>query len=44
MARICRRTKQQKVLMTWITRMVWSLNLEPDILEWELRKQYYKQS
>ena len=28
---------KKKVLMTWITRMVWSLKLEPDILEWEVK-------
>ena len=26
--------------MTWITRIVWSLNLEPDILEWEVKWAY----
>ena len=28
----------KKVLMTWITTMVWSLNLESDILECEKKK------
>ena len=27
----------KKVLMTWISMMMWSLNLEPDILECEIK-------
>ena len=35
----------KEILMTQITTMVWSLTLEPDILECEvgLRKHHYKQ-
>ena len=36
MARIHRRTVQKKVLMTWITIMVF-INLETDILEYKVK-------
>ena len=37
MARIHRRTVQKKTFMTQIIMVVWSLNLEPDILEYEVK-------
>ena len=37
MARIHRKNYTKKVLMTSITVMVWSLMLEPDILECEVK-------
>ena len=37
MARIHRKNYTKKVLMTSITMMVWSLILEPDILECEVK-------